>query len=66
MLTLEKLYSIIDEYAPFEISKKLIEEGEYDNSGILINSHQEIKKVLFALDLSLTLLLKQRCLSAIR
>lgn len=62
MLTLDNLYSVIDGYAPFEISKKLICEGEYDNSGIIVNCHQEVNKILFALDLSLETIAKAKSL----
>ena len=52
MLTLTKLYSLLDEYAPFEISREIIKAGGYDNSGIIIKEHENINKILFALDLS--------------
>ena len=52
MLTLNKLYSILDEYAPFEISRQIIKEGGYDNSGILIKQHDSVCKIMFALDIS--------------
>lgn len=53
MLTINNLYSILDEYAPFEISKKAIEQGSHDNSGIIVNCHQNINRMLFSLDLSI-------------
>ncbi len=53
MLKLDNLYAILDGYAPFEISKKIIEDGGYDNSGILIKNHDQVSKVLFSLDLSI-------------
>lgn len=62
MLTLNSLYSIIDQIAPFEISKKIIEEGGYDNSGIIINDHQNVEKILFSLDLSKDALKKAKAL----
>lgn len=52
MLTINKLYSLLDEYAPFEISQNIINAGGYDNSGIIINSHDYVNKILFSLDLS--------------
>ena len=52
MFSLNDLYSIIDQIAPFEISKKIIDEGGYDNSGIIIYDHEKVENVLFALDLS--------------
>lgn len=53
MLKLDNLYAILDGYAPFEISKKIIENGGYDNSGILISDHENVSKILFSLDLSI-------------
>ena len=52
MFDLKSLTAIIDEYAPFNLSKIMIEKGDYDNSGILINSDQKVDGVLFALDLT--------------
>lgn len=52
MLKLDNLYAILDGYAPFEISDKIIENGGYDNSGVLIRNHDQINKILFSLDLS--------------
>ncbi len=53
MLTINNFYSILNDFAPFEISREVIKNGGYDNSGILVNTHSEIKKILFSLDLSL-------------
>lgn len=53
MCDLEKLFKVACEYAPIEISHKAIEQGDYDNSGIIVNSKREVKKVLFSLDLSM-------------
>lgn len=52
MFDINKLYEKIDEYAPFAISEEMIRRGEYDNSGIIIKTHDEINSVLFSLDLS--------------
>ena len=52
MFSLNDLYSIIDQIAPFEISKKIIDEGGYDNSGIIIYDHEKVENILFTLDLS--------------
>lgn len=52
MYSLEKFFSILDEYAPLIISQKMIEKGDYDNSGILIKCTDKVEKVLFSLDLS--------------
>lgn len=53
MLKINDVYSILNDLAPFEISEQVIKNGGYDNSGILINTHSEVNKILFSLDLSL-------------
>lgn len=53
MLTINRIYSILDNEAPFIISKEVVKNGGYDNSGIIINTHQEINSVMFSLDLSI-------------
>ncbi len=53
MCDLEQLLKLVCEYAPLEISHKAIEQGDYDNSGIIVKSKKEVKKVLFSLDLSI-------------
>ena len=52
MYNLDNFFDIINEFAPIEISKKMIEKGDYDNSGILVRCHENVKKVLYSLDLS--------------
>ena len=52
MFSIKKLYNAVDGYAPFAISDEMVKRGEYDNSGIIIKSHDEVKAVLFSLDLS--------------
>lgn len=52
MLKLKDFFGALDKKAPIELSYKLIEKGDYDNSGIIVNSQEEVKKVLFSLDLS--------------
>ena len=52
MCSLEKLYAIIEDYAPIEISHKAIERGDYDNSGIIVKNTETVSKILFSLDLS--------------
>jgi len=52
MCSLDKLNSIIEEYAPIEISRKAIERGDYDNSGIIVKNTETVSKILFSLDLS--------------
>ncbi len=53
MLKIDKLFEVLDEFAPIELSHKLIEQGDYDNSGILIREHEEVNRVLFSLDFSI-------------
>ncbi|MBQ0099494.1 MAG: Nif3-like dinuclear metal center hexameric protein [Firmicutes bacterium] len=53
MYNIDNVFSVLDKYAPLSLSKKMIESGEYDNSGILIKDHDEVKGVLFTLDLSI-------------
>ncbi len=52
MYKLEDVFFVLDKFAPLSLSKKMIENGEYDNSGILIKDHDEVGSVLFTLDLS--------------
>jgi len=52
-MKLKDVYNIIDEYAPFFLSKRLIEaEGGYDNSGIIVSLDGDVTGILFALDLT--------------
>ena len=60
MLTLNAFFDYLNNVAPLEYSYKLIEQGDYDNSGILIKNHDEVKKVLFSLDLSYETLKKAK------
>lgn len=53
MLELNALFKILDGIAPFSLSRKAIEKGDYDNSGIIIDSGKVVEKILFSLDLSL-------------
>ncbi len=52
MLKLKDFMSVIDEIAPLSISYKMIEKGDYDNSGLIVECKEEINKILFSLDLS--------------
>lgn len=63
MFDINALYSKIDEFAPFSVSEQMIKLGEYDNSGIIIKSHEEVKSVLFSLDLSEAAVKKAKSLS---
>lgn len=52
MCSLQEFFSTLDGLAPISLSHKLIELGDYDNSGIIIGSTNVVKKALFTLDLS--------------
>lgn len=52
MYSLKDLFSVLDGLSPIEYSYKMIEGGDYDNSGILVDCKTPVKKVLFSLDLS--------------
>ena len=45
--------SVLDKYAPLELSQLMISRGSYDNSGLLVKSSDKSDKVLFSLDLSI-------------
>ena len=52
-MKLNEIYAIIDELAPFALSREYCEKyGMYDNSGSLLDCGGEIKGVLFSLDCS--------------
>ncbi len=54
MYTLEKLFALLDSAAPIELSDLFVKkENAYDNSGIIIRSQEDVKGVLFSLDISL-------------
>ncbi len=52
MYKLNDFLALLEEFAPLSLSKKMIERGDYDNSGIIVESHDSVEKVLFTLDLS--------------
>ncbi len=52
MYTINEFMCVLEGFAPLELSIKQIENGAYDNSGIMVKSHDKINSVLFALDLS--------------
>ena len=43
---------LLEDYAPLSISKRLIEQGDYDNSGVIVKSCDTVNGVLFTLDLT--------------
>ena len=53
MYSVKEFMKILEGFAPLEISYKAIERGDYDNSGVIVNSGKNVEKVLFSLDLSL-------------
>lgn len=52
MLKLDAFFEVLDGVAPLSLSHRLIEKGDYDNSGIIVKSHEKVERVLFSLDLS--------------
>ncbi len=53
-MKLSEIYAILDSVAPKRISDEMCEKyGWYDNSGILVDTGEEITGIVFALDLSL-------------
>lgn len=52
MYNLTSFTAVLESVAPLEISRKMIEQGDYDNSGVLVKCHQNINKVIFSLDLT--------------
>lgn len=52
-MQLHRIYSAIDELAPFSLSKQYCEKyGAHDNSGIIVDCGEEINNILFSLDCS--------------
>ena len=52
MYSLDKFFGVLDKIAPIKYSLMQIEQGDYDNSGILVKMHGEVESALFSLDLS--------------
>ncbi|MBR0188803.1 MAG: Nif3-like dinuclear metal center hexameric protein [Clostridia bacterium] len=52
MYSLNDFFGVLDKIAPIKYSYMQIEQGDYDNSGILLNMRDNIARVLFSLDLS--------------
>ena len=52
MYKLKEFLNLMEEFAPLSLSYKMIERGDYDNSGIIVENHDQVKGVLFSLDLS--------------
>lgn len=52
-MNIHDVYALIDGYAPFSLSDKLVQtEGGYDNSGIIAETSEDITGILFTLDLT--------------
>ena len=52
MYKLNDFMQVLEERAPLSLSRKMIERGAYDNSGLLVKSSDRVGSVLFSLDLS--------------
>ena len=52
MCKIEEFLLKLQTVAPLSLSQKMIERGDYDNSGLLIKSSQKAEKILFSLDLT--------------
>ncbi len=52
MYKLKDFFGVLDEYAPLKLSHLMVEQGDYDNSGIIVESREDVERVLFSLDLS--------------
>ena len=54
-MKLSEIYQIADGIAPKALSDEMCQKyGWYDNSGILVNTDEEIDSILFSLDLSMS------------
>ena len=53
-MKLSEIYKIADDIAPKALSDEMCQNyGWYDNSGILVNTDEEIESILFSLDLTM-------------
>ncbi len=52
MYKLKEFLDILEQFSPLFLSRKMVEKGAYDNSGIIVNSHDSVEKIAFSLDLS--------------
>ena len=64
MYNLDDFYAILDRHAPIVLSEKCKQNGDYDNSGILVNQTKTISSVLFTLDLSIDAVKKAKRLGS--
>ena len=44
MYKIKEFLSLLEEYAPLSYSHRLVERGDYDNSGIIVENHDKINK----------------------
>ena len=52
-MTLQEVLKALEEYAPLELSDKLVQKmGGYDNSGIIAQVKGDITGIVFTLDLT--------------
>lgn len=63
MCSLTEYLSKLEQFAPLTLSDKMIEKGCYDNSGVIVKTHDSVNKVLFALDLTEKVVKKAKALS---
>ena len=63
-LDIEEIKKVAEELAPLELSYKTVAKGDYDNSGIILNFGEEVKKILFSLDLSVAAVKRAKRLGA--
>ena len=47
-----EVLAVASEYAPLSLSEAMVKTGMYDNSGLIIENDEQIKKILIALDLT--------------
>lgn len=52
MYSLNEFVLLLEKFSPLELSRKMIEKGDYDNSGVIVANHDCVKGVLFTLDLT--------------
>lgn len=64
-MKLSEIYEILNELAPKNISDEYCEKyGAYDNSGVLVDTGEEIRGALFSLDLSFAAIEKAKAAGA--
>ena len=51
-MKLKELLNELEKIAPLSLSDAFVSTGAHDNSGIIVHNHDQVEKVLFALDLS--------------